>query len=335
MGVALEKWFLKELGRPKKNLLHLVLFLFSLFFKFGSFLRNALFDLGLIPSYRSKKTVVSVGNIVLGGVGKTPFTELLVKTIKQPVAILERGYRAKKRKKEPFIVSSPDEGDEAYLLSEKIEFAKVIVGKKRTKSARFAETLNVAYIVLDDGMQHRYLHRDIEIVVLHNKDLFGRGYFAPCGFLRESPKRLKQADYIVVNGVRNETEFSLAEYQIRQYASAKLIGGFYHALNKEEFKRRKVAAFCGIGKPDEFFAELNSLGADIILTHVLQDHESFNEFHLFREKAHALGVEKIVCTEKDFVKLEDKRGVFPLKIEFKVLFGSNHFRQLVEEICIV
>lgn len=330
--LALEKWFQKELKRPKKNLLHLFLFGFSLFFKWGSFFRNALFDFGLIRVYRSKKMVVSIGNIALGGTGKTPFTELLVKTIGQPVAILERGYRAKKRKKEPFIVSSPGEGDEAYLLLKKIEFAQVIIGKKRTKSAKFAEKLGVSYIVLDDGMQHRYLHRDIEVVVLHNQDLFGRGHFAPYGFLRESPKRLKNADYIIINGVKNEREFLLAETQVREYSDAKLIGGFYRVENGEEFRGKKVAAFCGIGKPEEFFRELGALGADVILRHVLRDHDTFKDFQSFKEKAFSLGIETIVCTEKDYVKLEDQRGVFALKIAFKVIFGTNHFRELVEEI---
>jgi tetraacyldisaccharide 4'-kinase len=330
---SLEKWFVKEVERPKKSLLHFFLFGISLFFRSAVFLRNIFFDFGLLPIYRSKKIVISVGNITLGGTGKTPFTELLVKSIGRPVAILERGYRAKKQKKEPFLITSPDEGDEAYLLSQKVEFAKVIVGKKRKNSAKFAEKLGVDYIVLDDGMQHRYLHRDIEIVLLHCKDLFGRGEFAPCGFLRDSPNRLKQANYVVVNGVKTEKDFSLAREQIEKYSPAKLMGGFYEVLNQEEFRGRKVAAFCGIGKPEEFFSLLKEIGAEIVLKQSLPDHECFEQLHDFKEKAYKNRVEVIVCTEKDYVKLADKRGIVPLLIEFRIFFGCNHFKKLVEEIC--
>ncbi len=329
---ALEKWFLKKVEKPKKSPFHLLFFVMSLFFRGGVFFRNMLFDRGVLPIYRSKKMVISVGNITLGGTGKTPFTELLVKSIGRPVAILERGYRAKKQKKEPFLITSADEGDEAYLLSQKLEFAKVIVGKKRSKSAKFAEELGVDYIVLDDGMQHRYLHRDMEIVLLHYKDLFGKGAFAPYGFLRESPNRLKQASYIVINGVKNEVDFSFAARQIERYSSAKLIGGFYEVLNREEFKDKKVAAFCGIGKPEEFFSLLEQIGAEVNLKEILPDHERFEKVHHFKEKAYKNGIEMIVCTEKDYVKLSDKKGVVPLLVEFRVFFGSHHFKKLVEDI---
>ena len=103
-----------------------------------------------------------------------------------------------------------DEGDEAFLLSQKLPFAKVIVGKKRVLSAQLAETLDVDYILLDDGMQHRYLHRDIEIVVLHKKG----------GFLRESLKSLARADYVVVNGVKTEEEVAF----LQKYTQAPIMG---------------------------------------------------------------------------------------------------------------
>ena len=275
---------------------------------------------------------MSIGNITCGGTGKTSFTALLAGKVGKPVAILERGYRARKKRKEPFLVSTPDEGDEAFMLSKKIEFAKVIVGKKRINSAKMAEKMAIDYILLDDGMQHRYLHRDIEIVVVHYQDLFGGGEFLPRGFLRESPKRLKKADYIVVNGVRNEAEFLEATDQLKYYSKAPLIGVAYEVLNKELLENRRVGAFCGIGKPKEFYALLHLVGCRIVESETLPDHAYFSGIDKFMNKAMRNGAETIVCTEKDYIKLDKKNGVIPLSVELVVHFGKPHFLNLVASI---
>lgn len=330
--VRIEKWFYSEIADPEKTVIHFFLYCLSLCYRVAIYLRNTLFDLKLIPSYRSKKKVVSVGNITCGGTGKTSFTELLAKKVGRPVAILERGYRAKKKKREPFLVSSPDEGDEAFLLAKKIDFAKVIVGRKRIDSAQMGEKLNVDYILLDDGMQHRYLHRDLEIVVVHYQDLFGGDAFLPRGLLRESPKRLKKADYIVINGVRTENEFLDATKQLQNYTKAPLIGVAYEVLNRAELQNKKVGAFCGIGKPSEFYALLHSIGCRIVENETLSDHAYFDGIDSFQRKAMRNGAETIVCTEKDYVKLDGRKGVIPLSVELVVHFGHPHFQNLINQI---
>jgi tetraacyldisaccharide 4'-kinase len=308
------------------------LFAISATFKAAVSFRNQLFDRGWLPIYCSKKFVVSIGNIACGGTGKTSFVELLARKVNLPVAILERGYKAKKRKKEPFFVSSPDEGDEAYMLAHKMQFAQVIIGKKRKESAKLAEILPVNYILMDDGMQHRYLHRDLEIVIVHARDLFGKGYFLPKGALRESPKRLAKADYIVINGAATEETFHNAKTQLQTYTDAPCIGISYKVPNSASWQGKKVAAFCGIGKPDEFYKLLKSIGCELVMTKSYPDHSYFNGIDAFIDVALEKGVEVIVCTEKDFVKMQNKKNVTFLPIETSVNFGEEHFLEMVRYI---
>lgn len=324
--IGIEKWFLSVIKKPDRKILHSFLWLLSQGYRGAVFVRNCLFDLNIISSFHAQKKVVSIGNIVAGGTGKTSLTELIAQEIHRPVAILERGYRARKKRREPFLVSLPEEGDEAFLLAQKLPFAKVIIGKKRKESAKLADVLDVDYILLDDGMQHRYLHRDIEIVVLHYRDLFGGHAYLPRGLLRDSPKRLKKADYVVVNGVYTEQEFRAIPI------TTPLIGVFYEILNKGELQNRKVGAFCGIGKPEEFYALLQSIGCEIVEKKSFPDHSYFEGLEAFVQIASQKGAETIVCTEKDYVKLKATRGITPLKVKLEVKFGKEHFAQLKETI---
>ena len=292
-----------------------------------SFFRNQLFDFKLLPIYKSAKKVVSIGNIVCGGSGKTSFALLLAKSVNLPLAILERGYKAKVRRKEPFVVGSADEGDEAYLLATKNPLATVIISKKRKFGAQMAEKLPVHYIMLDDGMQYRYLHRDIEVVILHYKDIINAPWFQ-----RESPKRLKEAHTIVINGVGTPSQFQSARQYVERFSKAPVIGVAYEAINRDELENKKVAAFCGIGKPNEFYSLLESMGCTIVLRQTLADHAHFERVDHFVERAKKIGAETVVCTEKDYVKIKNTNGITPLIVELKVKFGGEVFEQLCQEI---
>ncbi len=308
------------------------MFLASQCYRFAIFLRNKLFDCNLLPIYHSKRKVVSIGNIACGGTGKTPFTALFAESIGLPVAILERGYKAKLKRNVPFIVSSPDEGDEAYLLAQKLPFAKVIVGRKRVLSAKFAETLPVNYILLDDGMQHRYLHRDLEITILHYKDVISPPKFLPAGLLRESQKRLKYSHAVIINGVSAQAEFDIARNWVRRFSNAPIIGAAYEVIHPAQIQNKKVAAFCGIGKPVEFFSLLKSHGCDLLLTKAIPDHSHFLSLNSFVQEAKQKGAELILCTEKDYIKLKNSSEIIPIQVELKIRFGLEHFENLVNKI---
>jgi len=182
----------------------------------------------LLPKTKLSLPVVSIGNIVAGGTGKTPFTHYLAERLSKEceVAILSRGY--KRTGKKTVLVrpeTDPSEcGDEPYLLAQKLPHVKVIVDANRTVSGHLAGVLGAEVVLLDDGMQYRPLKKDFEIAVMHASDLFGTGFYLPRGLLRDSPKRLKSAHLIVLTGVSERGEFEKAEKAIRKYTNAPIVG---------------------------------------------------------------------------------------------------------------
>lgn len=285
------------------------------------FWRNCFFDIGLLKRRKAHLPVISVGNIVAGGTGKTSLVYRIASDLKVPVGILSRGYGAKV-KVQSQQVRMPEEGDEAYLLSKKLPTAQVIVGKDRIKSAKTLQ--DVRCILLDDGMQHRYIQRDIEIVILHAHDPFGGGAYLPKGRLRDSPKRLKSADWIFVNG-------GVCDH-IKKYSDAPVIGIQYKIENQSEIEGRRIAAFCGIGTPSTFYQMLEEIGCRILLKRTLPDHSPFHDISPFLTQAKKLGVDLVVTTEKDYVKLKDTTNIRPLIVTLDIVYGEEHYKRLLEEI---
>lgn len=298
-------------------------------------LRNFAYDF-VIPSIRLSVPVISVGNIVAGGTGKTPFIHYLTKVLgESEIAILSRGYRRKGSK--TVVVESDTSveccGDEPLLLAQKLPKAKVIVGADRVMSGRIAERLGAKLILLDDGMQHRGLHRDIEIGVMDARDLFGRGHFLPRGLLRDSPKRLSKADLIILNGVKDKDHFEALTTRIRQYTEAPITAMELIVENSIELASKKVGVFCAIAAPERFIDTLKTLGCDIVLKEFKPDHLPFTqeEIEQFANLAHDRGAECIVCTEKDAVKLQ-ARNIIVAKIALKPTFGKEHLENMINEV---
>lgn len=299
-------------------------------------LRNFAYDF-VIPSTRLSVPVISVGNIVAGGTGKTPFIHYLAKALGETeIAILSRGYRRKGNK--TVVVESDTSvefcGDEPLLLSQKLPQAKVIVGADRAHTGQIAQRLGAKLILLDDGMQHRQLHRDIEIGVMDARDLFGRGHFLPRGLLRDSPKRLAKANLIILNGVKDQPHFEALTTRIRHYTSAPITAMDLTVENSIELASKKVGVFCAIGAPERFVDTLKTLGCDIVLKEFKSDHLPFTqeEIDRFAILAHDQGAECIVCTEKDAVKLPARAGLIVAKIALKPTFGKEHLENLINEV---
>ncbi|HSX25710.1 MAG TPA: tetraacyldisaccharide 4'-kinase [Chlamydiales bacterium] len=279
-----------------------------------SICKNQLYDRGWLPVHRLRRTVVSVGNLVAGGTGKTPLVHLLAKTFAaRKVAILSRGYGA-----------IPDE---PLLLSRRLPLVKVYVGKNRVASAKKAIAEGAELIILDDGFQHRGLARDFDFVILDGKDPFGKGHYLPWGFLRDSPRRLKEVDALFVqNGtfpgaIQMKTKV-LRILDVREEEVASIRGW-------------RVGLFCGIAKPDRFKKTVVDLGAEVVAQWILADHEpaDLERLHAFCK---GLDVRALVCTEKDFVKLP-KGIAFPLPIFFlemgmEIVAGQKEWEKLIEKI---
>lgn len=346
------------------------LYALSLIYKMVVSIRNSLYDgcayLGRgfrikffrVNIYNFKARIISIGNIVAGGTGKTPLTILIAKEIvrrNKKLAILSRGYKAKMKKDTfgPQLISEGlgpmrsalECGDEPYLICKNIPEAFFYIGKNRVEASRMALKKGAKVLLLDDGMQHRKLHRDFEIVTMDAKDLFGKNYFLPRGFLRDQPKSLQRADLIVVNHVRSSEEMEELKEQIRPFSQAPVVGACPMFLKTIELggektfeiEGKKIAAFCGIAKPHHFYELLKSQKAELVKTLDLADHQKIplNILESFAKEAKELRADFIVCTEKDAVKifLENPLDlpIAYVKMELQILFGKKEFEEAIEE----
>ncbi len=310
--------------------------------------RHLAYDRGLFNTSQLSVPVISVGNVTVGGTGKTPFVHLLASSLqaKLQLAILTRGYRSQIEKKgEIKCIStgqgplfSPEEcGDEPYFLAQKT-LAAVWVGADRVASGQQAINAGAKCLLLDDGMQHRRLKRDFEIVILDASDPFSRGRFLPWGLLRDSPTRLKQANLIVVNHLQDEEHYKKLQRMLAPITTAPLIGMQIEVKNKTAFFPRKVGVFCGIGQPARFLQTVRDLKSEIVDTFIANDHGSLppGQLQAFAERCHHKGAEALLCTEKDYVKLSLERNVHlnivPIEIQLKIVAGEGHWQELIENI---
>ncbi|HSX13255.1 MAG TPA: tetraacyldisaccharide 4'-kinase [Chlamydiales bacterium] len=256
-----------------------------------SVIRNQLYDLRWLSVTKVQCPVVSVGNLVAGGTGKTPLVILLASKFKdKKVAILTRGYKTK---------------DEPKLIANRLENARVYVGKNRVKLAQQACHEGAKIIILDDGFQHRQLYRDFDLVLLHGSDPFGKGHYLPWGFLRDHPRRLSQADAIFINSSKQKTPYIHLDIQVESISNGE--------QTIDSIQGKKVAIFCGIAKPHLFKRTVENLGAIVVDEWILADHEKPQKLHEFAIHAKRMGADSLICTEKDFVKIT---GHFALPIHF-------------------
>ena len=272
----------------------------SLIWAFVSFWKNFLYDRGIFSVMRVACPVVSVGNLVAGGTGKTPLVHLLASQFPgKRVAILSRGYG-----------QIPDE---PMLLKRRLPNAKIYVGKDRVRLAKQAQLDGCDLIFLDDGFQYRKLHRDFDLVILAGSDPFGKGHFLPWGFLRDHPRRLQKADAVFVSG---EGHVACEHIPLQLYVDRIL------DFNEREIPSiagMDVAIFSGIAKPQLFKKTVESLGARVVEEWILADHEQAPEQRLkiFGKRAQA-----IICTEKDFVKMRPMSlPIYFLEISYRPMRG--------------
>lgn len=334
-------------GEKKAPIRKALLQALSQCYRAGIAVRNFAYDKELFAAAKAPVPVISIGNIVAGGTGKTPFVRLLAQELLKigKVAILSRGYRSAIEKSGKVARldagSSPEVfGDEPVFLARKLVEAMVFSGKKRVQSVKEAMAQGAEIVLLDDGMQHRKLARDIEIVMMDGQDLFGKGFYLPRGFLRDSPKRLREADFIVVyiNSAESEEAWNAIRAEIKKYSNAPIIGVRQKVMNNKEIKGKKVGTFCGIARPQRFVKTVEEGGAKIIETMTAFDHCSFTqkELFLFSEKCKAQGAELLVCTEKDAVKFSEhfelSLPVIALKTELKIFSGEAYFIDLLQKI---
>lgn len=276
----------------------------STVFGSGVAIRNALYDRRLLKARRLARPVVSIGNISVGGSGKTPFVIALGELLKQSGVqfdVLSRGYG--RRSREIAVVDpqgSPDQfGDEPVLIARKLG-VPVVVGADRYQAGLFAEEKFSSKLhLLDDGFQHRRLHRDFDIVMLPASDL--HDMLLPLGRLREPRSSLQRADAVVVPSEMSEQDLELARHCLK--AGARL----WSARRVLEIDRciTNAVAFCGLARQRQFFDQLREMNIPIAATVAFSDHHRYSETdvdRLLKAKAGS-GADSFITTEKDQVNL--------------------------------
>ncbi len=303
-----DTWYSKDSPLLFRLLLRPLSFLFRIISGF----RRWLYRSGRKHVYRASRPVIVVGNISVGGTGKTP---LIVYLAQQLMAagyhpgIVSRGYGSK-APSYPFAVTAAssvrEAGDEALLIAMNTG-CPVVIDAQRGRALSWLEQHHDCDVILsDDGMQHYAMARDIEIAVVDGKRGFGNGRLLPEGPLRELPERLQEVDFLVINGTpRHEFPepyhvMSLKPQHLCHIRSGRQLPLEYvHETQQDraaQANKNKVHAVAGIGNPERFFSSLCDCGFDII-THIYRDH------HAFSEKDISFGDElDVVMTEKDAVK---------------------------------
>lgn len=302
-------------------------------------LRFFLYRIRVFPSRSITAWVISVGNLTLGGTGKTPVVERVARLLHsrgRKVAIVSRGYRRKtgprlKRLKEKIlgapttrVVSNGQNillnarvaGDEPYMLAVNLPGIPVVVNRNRVKGALYAvRRLKADTIILDDGFQHLALKRDLDIVLIDSGDPFGNGRLFPGGILREPPQNLSRADLILLTKA-NENDPEPVKKELSAYLSQAEILSCRHSpvylydvrtslkTTFDFIKGVKVATLAGIARPGEFEKLLGRMGAEVIYSRRFADHHFYSQQELIDviNEAQRHGAEILVTTEKDAVR---------------------------------
>lgn len=281
-----------------------------------STLRRIAYQKGWFASYRSKVPLIVVGNITVGGTGKTPFVITLVELLKsqgyQP-AIVSRGYGAKDDSACPFprYVNRLEEialtGDEPKLIANRTG-CPVIIDPNRSAAVRYAENLSgIDVIISDDGLQHYKMARDIEIVLVDGDRKFGNGFVLPMGPLRETTARLSSVDFTVINSglvekpIANLTPDYRLEFDHLFHIQSNEKLPIIEAINAEGKNPAKAVLVSGIGNPQRFESTVKKAGFTISKTFWFPDHHKFTaaDFETILEEKSS---EMIIMTEKDAVK---------------------------------
>ncbi|MBN2455485.1 MAG: tetraacyldisaccharide 4'-kinase [Sedimentisphaerales bacterium] len=328
----------------------------SVFYYFVITVRNFLYPKGLLRQHRVEALVISIGNITVGGTGKTPLVIWLCDNLLRRIteeksqikcAVLTRGYKAQE----------PGYADEPEIITKRCPQTKVIVNANRLAGAKEAiEKFGAKVLVMDDGFQHRRLARDIDIVVIDATCPFGYRKMLPAGLLREPVTALRRADIVVINHCERlgRAEANELEGRVRLISphSAIARAGYVPVAVRfaddtqkacEELKQRKVFGFCGIGNPGSFFNSLADIGVNLTGTAVYDDHHHYTSEDIedIRRQALHNGAELALSTEKDWTKIKQFVHIFKevafayLVIELKFVAGEEKITGLIKNAMMV
>jgi tetraacyldisaccharide 4'-kinase len=308
-------------------------------------LRNLGYDRAWLAVRRASVPVISVGNLTVGGTGKTPMIEWLGRWFRARgvrVAILSRGYR-----------QTSGYNDEGRLLEENLPDVPHLQNPDRVQSAAIAiEELASELLLLDDAFQHRRIARDVDLVMLDALEPFGLGYLLPRGLLREPVRSLRRADVVVLsradlvgpeerNAIRQKAEHRAGRLRWveARHAPIDLVDSEGVGTPITDLAGQRVAAFCGIGNPQGFRRTLEPLCGTLVDFRVFPDHHAYSarDLSLLERWTRDLGVNLALTTQKDLVKLRAGNvGPVPLRalrIGLEILSGEDVMEDVLSGLC--
>jgi len=341
-------WFI-----PVKIIASVLSFFYSGIINF----RNCLYDHKILKETVLSCPVISVGNITVGGTGKTPCVIMLAQMLQEngfKPAILSRGYGSKSinpvnivsdgRK---ILLDSEIAGDEPFLIAHVLKDVPVITGAKRIIAGQTAiDQFGVNVLICDDAMQHRQIFRDINLVLLDSHNLNEKNHILPRGRLREPMTELKRASAIVLtrtNEARQTKDpivklFSVEKTPIFRsiHKPTDIVRGNYREPKPlSELKGKRVCAFCGIANPDSFRKTLLDAGAQVLSFDIFSDHHFYTEKELEKLRTEYLSNDAhyMVTTEKDAMRLQNHseflKNIFILRVKMQIEPSENSFENFI------
>lgn len=322
---------------------------FSVLYAGIIWVRNKAYDHSVLLAEEVSVPVVSVGNLAVGGTGKTPVVDWLIKTFQQSgkqVAVVSRGYGGSYSEPVGVVgdgnglqMQAHAAGDEPCLLALRNPGAIILVARKRILGVRRAiREYNADVVILDDGFQHRSVARNLDLVLLDATHPLGSGWVLPAGNLRELPGSLSRADMILLTRAQSNCNFSFGHKPV--FSSRHLLVDYAVDLDGtpvslDYLKTLRVCAFAGIANPESFFQQLLLLGLNVHATVDLKDHTLFDKKKLRQIEIAADGCDALIMTEKDAVKLSPGMLALPcykipmdIKIDDAALFTEVVFEKL-------
>jgi tetraacyldisaccharide 4'-kinase len=308
--------------------------------------RQTLYQRGIFKTRELPCKVISVGNITLGGTGKTPLVAALAKELDKhglKVGILSRGYKGAKEGRggvvsdgERIYLTPREAGDEPFMLALMLSSIPIVVGKKRYEmGVDVCKRFGMDVLILDDGFQHLRIKRDMDIVLIDARTGFSNGHLFPRGPLREPLGGLRRASHIILTKADSAAHRRDIEGVLRSHAPAIPL---YHSRYRPSFlceassrklypphivRGKKVFAFAGIADPGYFVELLKGLGADVVHEIYFPDHYRYELKDVKMMLDYTGSVEVFVTTEKDFVKLQrlplDNMLLYILGIEQEIM----------------
>jgi len=367
----------KEVRGISRRLIMGVFYVFSLIYEQLVNLKLTMYRWGWAKKERLGCYVISLGNVTVGGTGKTPTAQHLAREISDMgyrVAILNRGYRAKWRGEVGIVsdghtlkMDAETAGDEAFMLAKHLPNVPVLIGAQRAVTGRYAiEHFGAEVAILDDGYQHWQLERDMDILLVDAVNVFGNGYLLPRGTLREPLSHIDRADVCLMTKVdqaapgaiahiwetfRSYNQDGLVLESIHQPRQFVRLSDWYEDIAAggvpvTEMEGKKVLAVSAIGNPASFEQTLADLGVEMVESMRYPDHHDYGERDMAEVlyRAETLGVEAIVITEKDAVKVPGdvvrakwRIPMYVISVEVTLQKGREEFfhelkRQLAEKL---